>query len=323
MNSIRRVRILLFCIVILWLAWTPILASDKFYYYNNAEVPLVISNEKISIQFDSTQGQAQGGATFLAAHPSLTGDPEPDYVGRDYWIYHLKPECTYAAAASDLLSDPAVNRVVPVYLAAADSSWIIVNDIVIVRFQDHLTFDSCLAVIGNHGLTLLDTSLYKHNLWRCALEDTNDSDPFDVGNEIHALAETEWSCADVLVEGKLQSEPSDAYYPNQYYLKNTGQTGGTPEVDIDAELAWQIPLIDSSIKVAIVDDGVALHQEFPVDRILPGFDAAGYDATQYLYDFDPTPGYVHGHGMACAGIVGLLTMMLEPSGFSEPARSFR
>lgn len=56
---------------------------------------------------------------------------------------------------------------------------------------------------------------------------------------------------------------NDPDYPKQWHLKNTGQTGGPPGVDINAEGAWQISTGNSSIRIGIFDTGVELsHDEF-------------------------------------------------------------
>ena len=50
--------------------------------------------------------------------------------------------------------------------------------------------------------------------------------------------------------------PNDAYFSNQWSIQNTGQTGGTPDADIDAPEAWNISTGSDSIVVAVIDTGV-------------------------------------------------------------------
>jgi parallel beta-helix repeat protein len=62
------------------------------------------------------------------------------------------------------------------------------------------------------------------------------------------------------MDAKLCSDPS---YSNQWYLNNTGQSGGHSLADIRADSAWQIFTGSSSIKIGIFDSGVELaHSEF-------------------------------------------------------------
>jgi hypothetical protein len=52
--------------------------------------------------------------------------------------------------------------------------------------------------------------------------------------------------------------PADPFYSQQYYLNNTGQLGGTTNIDINAPEAWSISTGSGAIRVAVIDDGVEL-----------------------------------------------------------------
>jgi hypothetical protein len=66
---------------------------------------------------------------------------------------------------------------------------------------------------------------------------------------------------------------NDTYFPNQWGLKNTGQSGGTAGMDINIEGAWAITIGSSSRKIAIIDTGVDLGHPDLVNNLLPGYDA--------------------------------------------------
>src|SRR5690242_5482186 len=61
--------------------------------------------------------------------------------------------------------------------------------------------------------------------------------------------------------------PNDTMYASQWNMNNTGQTGGTPDADIDAPEAWGITtggltVQGDTIVVAVIDCGVDLtHQD--------------------------------------------------------------
>ena len=50
--------------------------------------------------------------------------------------------------------------------------------------------------------------------------------------------------------------PDDTRFDEMWGLNNTGQTGGTEDVDIDAPEAWEISTGDSDIVVGVIDSGV-------------------------------------------------------------------
>jgi len=106
---------------------------------------------------------------------------------------------------------------------------------------------------------------------------------------------------------------TDPLYPDQYYLNNTGQFGGTAGIDINAPEAWNMTLGSSTIKVAVIDDGVETHEEL-TGRVLQGYtpqtstnnpDTHGApndnDPRHTDYPYDPDGPF--GHGECCAGII--------------------
>jgi thermitase len=50
--------------------------------------------------------------------------------------------------------------------------------------------------------------------------------------------------------------PNDPDFSSLYGLNNTGQTGGTPDADIDAPEAWDVTTGDPNLVVAVIDSGV-------------------------------------------------------------------
>jgi len=101
--------------------------------------------------------------------------------------------------------------------------------------------------------------------------------------------------------GDLDSEsvfPNDEYFPMQWHLHNTGQSGGTPDADINAPEAWDISTGDPNVIIAIFDNGVdSNHPDLHANVV------AGYD----FYDDDDSPepeldDWTNWHGTACAGL---------------------
>lgn len=93
--------------------------------------------------------------------------------------------------------------------------------------------------------------------------------------------------------------PNDEYFPRQWHLHNTGQSGGTPGADMRAPEAWEITMGDPNVVVAVVDLGVDSHHPDLVNNLVPGYD---------LYEDDDKPDpltgdWGNGHGTACAGLI--------------------
>lgn len=96
--------------------------------------------------------------------------------------------------------------------------------------------------------------------------------------------------------GGYTKTTSDPMFPQQYYLKNTGQFGGLYGMDINIELAWlYFSKGNSTLKVAVIDDGVEAHED--LGTLLPGFTAGTNMGTGAPQNGAKT------HGTSCAGII--------------------
>tara|TARA_R110000744_G_scaffold326979_1_gene432705 strand:+ start:5373 stop:7088 length:1716 start_codon:yes stop_codon:yes gene_type:complete len=132
----------------------------------------------------------------------------------------------------------------------------------------------------------------KYNTYRVFVEDY--SKLLDLANRLYESGLVEYCHPNFIMEiKKFQNDP---LYPDQYYLNNTGQFGGTAGIDINAPQAWAITTGLTDVRVAVIDDGVENHVDIN-GRVVLGFsplNATGFGA--------PVVG--SNHGQACAGIVG-------------------
>src|SRR5262249_9769887 len=111
--------------------------------------------------------------------------------------------------------------------------------------------------------------------------------------------------------------PNDPNFSSMWGLNNTGQTGGTPDADIDAPEAWDVTTGSSRVVVAVLDTGVDYTHPDLAANIwtnpgeIPGNgiddDHNGYVDDVHGYDFvnnDPDPMDDQGHGTHVAGTIG-------------------
>ncbi|MHC4176687.1 MAG: S8 family serine peptidase [Planctomycetota bacterium] len=115
---------------------------------------------------------------------------------------------------------------------------------------------------------------------------------------------------------QFQLSPNDSQYTSLWGLENTGQTGGTPDADIDASAAWDISTGSSNIVVGVIDTGVDYtHPDLAANAwINPGEtagngiddDGNGFIDDVHGYDFinnDGDPMDDHSHGTHVAGTI--------------------
>jgi len=105
-----------------------------------------------------------------------------------------------------------------------------------------------------------------------------------------------------LVDLPPETDPTDPLFQHQWYLKNTGQNGGKPKLDLNVAAAWAQGVTGKNITTAIMDDGV----DYMHPDLIHNYNArASYDFSSN--DPYPYPRYTddwfNSHGTRCAGEV--------------------
>lgn len=121
----------------------------------------------------------------------------------------------------------------------------------------------------------------------------NPKDLFEIANLIYESKLVDWCHPNFFVP--ITNYQNDPLYGQQYYLKNTGQFGGVPGIDINVEGAWNITHGSANIRVAVIDERVEDHEDL-AGRVLNGFTPRDVNGNGR-----PTP--TGAHGEATAGII--------------------
>jgi len=122
--------------------------------------------------------------------------------------------------------------------------------------------------------------------------------------EFNEIDWIEWAAPNTAFQPKLCGTvlPNDEYFPLQWHLYNTGQSGGTPDADINVLEAWELTTGDPNVVVAVFDSGVDTNHPDLINNLVQGYD--------FLDDDDlPEPARIvpnDAHGTACAGLIAAL-----------------
>ncbi len=122
------------------------------------------------------------------------------------------------------------------------------------------------------------------------------TDEITRSRELHARAEVRWAHPDLALPLVPHDLPDDPWVEDQWHLDNTGQSGGTPGVDIDAQTAWALSTGAGGL-ISVIDSGVDLAHD---DLVA----SSGYDYIDRDDDASPDPeaDSSAAHGTCVAGV---------------------
>ncbi|MBX3436166.1 MAG: S8 family serine peptidase [Planctomycetaceae bacterium] len=275
---------------------------------------------------NSVRTEALETRLLLSAQAAETASPAAFDAGFYYWVGDrqvplLVPTTGYAVAASTSASTAGV--FLPTEFRSPDgSSRLWLTDQVYVRLTSAAPETLFTPENGFSGFERVLGTPDEY----VATVTAGVAASLSVANALHSAAGVAFSHPNFLLE--MWTHSNDPIYPSQWNLHNTGQSGGTPDADIDAPEAWAITKGSPDIVVAVLDVGTQLNHPDLVNNLfvntgeIPGNgidddgngwidDVHGLDVApdknntnQIEHDGDPSPGNQYdNHGTAVAGVI--------------------
>lgn len=164
----------------------------------------------------------------------------------------------------------------------------------IVKLKPETKVAELAALVKKTGTSIAKHYEYDPLTYFIACRNSPERNALTLANEFYESGLFEFAEPDFLLF--VTKTTADPYYIGQWALQNTGQSGGQVDNDIDAPEAWALTTGCSSVRVAIIDDGVDLTHPDLDGNMLPGFDATGGNS-------GGGPDASSSHGTLCAGIV--------------------
>jgi subtilisin family serine protease len=168
---------------------------------------------------------------------------------------------------------------------------------VVVRVSSGVSTGQIKSLCKKMNLTIKKKLEFTEREYLIEIPATEADDVFKATEQLKKADLIEWAAPNIAFRPRLLGiTPDDEYFPNQWHLYNTGQSGGTAGADINAPAAWEITTGNPNIIVAVLDEGVDTDHPDLIDNIVPGYD---------FYDDDnsPDPTGNSAHGTACAGLI--------------------
>lgn len=215
---------------------------------------------------------------------------------RGFGAYKLLSD---VADVQDLSQRPEIEAIFPIVVDNEGNERYFLPGEITVQFKDNISETDQKRVINELNCSVLRKQ-FTPGYYTLTLP--KGKDLFEAIEEFNARDEVLFAEPSNVGYNDALYIPDDTDFNQQWYLHNTGQTGGTPDVDVDAPEAWNIERGDPDVVIAVIDTGVDLNHPDLQSNLVPQPPGEDWDFADP--DLIPEPGteWWEDHGTHCAGI---------------------
>ena len=269
------------CFILSCIMGTTASAQSTYYWSNNNKIPIQEDRSSIIFQFkDNTTIQSY----FKQANSLIASVEIHDVQGRAVVQLTSKQTSSPIAVAEKLGVDVNQLESASFGLTLNDGFQIWPTHQIVLALRKDATMSDLNAIIGETKATIKES---KYN--RIILEVSDINKVVTLANKLYESPTVVWAHPDFYAKIKHNFTPSDPLYSNQFQMNNSN------DVDCDAPEAWDINKGSSSIRVAVIDDGLETHEDLPTLNTSLGYTPAN--------NGNGTPTSSGRHGVACAGSI--------------------
>jgi len=301
-------------------------ADDRlpsYYIYEGQRVKLQPDNTRISVEFVENSSEVRRRNIIL--NFKMNAMAMEQTVASNIFLVgvgsQLKSLSEANSLVEELISTGDVSFASPVFQGNHDT-WVAFSSVILMQFNPEFRANSRdlikqiapdLKIIESE-FGGMDGALKLQSLSK------NGFEVLARANELAEDPRVAWAEPDAHFSGHSSLIPDDPGFVNCWGIRNTGQTGGTSDMDMDGNEAWDNTSGSSSIKVLIIDTGVDdLHADINQQT--------GADFTTDIGNGEPINA-CDNHGTPVAGCVSATinnntgTVGISPGCPSVSARTF-
>lgn len=277
-------------------------ADDQvFYYYGyeNRKVFLSRVPDKVFVKFapKATKEQFRALVADNISFKSTKSNPEKYFIeGYSENSIVLEGKSTSSDALNALNAKREVASAT--YLLEHNGSLSAYTDEFIVKLKEGTSYAELQKLTIQNDVRLGTEDEFVRNQYNLYVSKTSELDAIQAANLFYETGLFEFAEPNLIDFDAGNSY--DEFFPYQWGLKNTGQSGGIAGVDINVEQAWKITKGSPSIRIAVIDSGIDLNHPDLKSNLLTGYDATGYGTVGAPYSSQDN------HGTSVAGIIGAL-----------------
>jgi len=261
-------------------------ASAEYYYSGGRQIPLKVDSLKVTIKFDAALPDSLQDS-LLAAIDRIAQVVEDVHLIDDFIACSLSTGMNYYSFLDSLDRVPGLNFVEPYYVTVNDTPMLVGQHL-------HVAFDPAVpraeidSINQFYGVEIVDSMMQTEYLLRMT-----PSTPYrvlDLANLYYELPQTCFSHPNFSIPiARFAYKLYDYYHSYQWHIKRV--VG-----EFNSASVWDFAGLQDTVKVAVICDGVASHEDLYHRRVLTGYDFVNNIPSGHPY-------YKDGHGMGCAGII--------------------
>jgi subtilisin family serine protease len=247
------------------------LTNDLYYMYFKTPVELQLEYGRIAASISTNTSQA------LADHGFAPVDVEDHAITGIKYLYtqpSVSTEQNVRQLVGTMAADAQFDWVSPVLLDERGDP-VLVTPHLHIAFADTVSAAEAEALIGQwvDGEIVERDWAHMDGVYRVLASEHDGFKVLEKANWIARRPEVRWAEPDLVRVTRHDLIPNDPSFGSQWGLHNTGQSGGTTDMDMDCPEAWDLNQGDSSVYVVVLDDGV--QQDHPDINQRAGADFTG------------------------------------------------
>ena len=312
-------------------------AGDSYRLADGREIRLLRATESAAVAFSTKAGRDRGLAGLKSRKEIPAHSDVAHAQFREGSSFHIvRSEKTGTAMDPKALqAEPSVAYARPVLIEPKSRTRMITTDEILAAFPADTTPAQLRTLAGGAGLQVVARAgNEKVNAWRLRLANPKTGDPMLVARTLAQTKGVLWAQPNFLREIKHCFAPPNPLFGTQQALNNLGLNRATAGADARATSAWDRTTGNSSIVIAIIDDGV--DTSHPGLRIFtnPGETGGGKETNAldddrngfvddvHGWDFanndnNVSPIGFNGHGTGTAGVAaGIFSIAAKTAGIA-------
>ncbi|WP_209331175.1 S8 family serine peptidase [Lunatimonas salinarum] len=269
-----------------------------FYYSGDKKIPLNELPEKVYVKFEGKVDENKLNQLGFASRETIQFENENSFgainaINRDV-AYSYAIVSSNQSAIKNISND---HYTMPFF--SIDSNIEVgISHLFTVRLKSSTDFALLDSIANANNVKIVGNHTFRPLWYTLSCDIGSKGNALQMANTFYETKLFQFAIPDIMEDIEflgLLPPPSDPLFSTQWNFLNTGQSGGTPNADINITGAWDITKGASNIVVAILDLG--LQSNHPD---LTNISPISYDA-----DLGQSPAYCClQHGMVVGGIVG-------------------